>query len=205
VVIVGNTVNKNKQFIVHKTLFSMFQLILIVLAQAQFIGFGFWSIWYCVFHVSPTIQKLDRTPSLVIKYAAFIYFIVKISLALFNIFSSKAEERYGYVDFYFGPGWFISWFDVIWYLILSQLLWISFFLKSRWYRLFNGLLAIIPLFLINRFLEWYDSTTYNKYLSIEQVNIAVFYLINLSIYLMMMVVIQFFMDRWKRFRNKFLT
>ncbi|WP_406827016.1 hypothetical protein [Pedobacter sp. KACC 23697] len=182
----------------------MFQLILIVIAQAQLIGFGFWSIWYGVFHVSPAIQKLDSTPGLVIKYAACIYLIFRISIALFNIFFAQAEERYGYIDFYFGPGWVISWIDVIWYLILSQLLWINFFLKSRWYRLFNGMLAIIPLFLINRFFEWYIPTSYNTYLSIEQVNIAVFYLINLSIYLMMMLVIRFFIDRCKRFRNKSL-
>jgi hypothetical protein len=177
----------------------MFQLLTLLFVQAQFIGFGFWSIWYSVFHVSPTIQKLDRTPVLVIRSVGCIYFIVRVALALFDIYNSKNGNEYA--DYYFGDNLIYSWIDVIWCLILSQLLWINFFLKSRWYRLFNGLLAIIPLSSINKLFDWYDGVSYHQYLIIKEVNIFVFYLINLSIYLMMMVIIQFFMDKLMKIKS----
>lgn len=55
----------------------MFRLLLEVFAQAQFIGFGLWSIWYCVFYVSPTIQKLDSKPAIVIRYTGCITLLLK--------------------------------------------------------------------------------------------------------------------------------
>lgn len=179
----------------------MFQLLTLLFVQAQFIGFGFWSIWYSIFHVSPTIQKLDRTLVLVIRSVGCIYFIVRVALALFDIYNSKDGNEYA--DYYFGDNLIYSWIDVIWYLFLSQMLWINFFLKSRWYRFFNGLLAIIPLSSINRILEWYDGVSNYQYLIIKEVNIFIFYLINLCVYLMMMVFIRFFMGEFMKLKGVF--
>jgi len=176
----------------------MFQLLILFFVQSQFIGFGFWSIWYSIFHVSPTIQRLDRTPVLVIRYTGIIYLVVRMSTALFYIYNSKDRDRY--IDYYFGNDLIHFYIDLIWYLLLSQLIWINFFLKSRWYRLINGLLAIIPISFITSLLERFDGASHYQYFITPELNIFVFYLINLWIYLMAMLVIKFFMDKWSNLK-----
>jgi len=176
----------------------MFRLLLEVFAQAQFIGFGLWSIWYCVFYVSPTIQKLDSKPAIVIRYTGCIYFIAKMGLAIVDIYTSETSE--GYRDYYFGSNMLYSWIDVIWYLMLSQFLWSKFFLKFRCYRLFNGILALIPPLSISILIEYFDGATYIVNPVLKQVNLYFFYLINVVIYLMTMVMISFFIDKWRRIK-----
>lgn len=173
----------------------MFRLLLEVFTQAQFIGFGLWSIWYGVFYVSPTIQKLDSKPAKVIRYTGCIYFIAKISLVLIGIYTSAV-----YKDYYFGSNMLYSWIDVIWYLMLSQFLWSKFFLKFRYYRLFNGILALIPPLSISMLIEYFDGATYFVNPMLKQVNLYFFYLINVVIYLMTMVVISFFIDKLRKIK-----
>lgn len=175
----------------------MFRLLLEVFTQAQFIGFGLWSIWYSIFYVSPTIQKLDSKPVIVIRYTGCIYFIIKIVQALSDIYTSEVSD--GYKDYYFGGNIVYSWIDAIWYSILSQFLWRKFFLKSRYYRLFNGLLALISPRSISKLIEYFDGAgSYPQYLIIKQMNVYFFYLVNVVIYLMTMVVISFFIDKWRK-------
>lgn len=118
---------------------EFFQVSLDILRYHIFIGFGLYSILFFIFKRWARLEKLpsefDQMACKFIIYAGLLYSLLWISLTSFSYFETQGEiERSVFLKRFKGPLWHGFVFEPIYYIALTQLLWIKSFRKSLVYR-----------------------------------------------------------------------
>lgn len=115
------------------------QVSLDILRYHIFIGFGLYSILFFIFKRWATIEELtaefDQMACKFIIYAGLLYGLLWVSLTSLSYFQIQDEiERSVFLSRFTGPLWYGFVLQPIYYIGLTQLLWIRSLRKSTVYR-----------------------------------------------------------------------
>ena len=124
---------------------EFFQVSLDILRHHIFIGFGLYSILFFIFKRWARLEKLasefDQMACKFIIYAGLLYGLLWVSLTSLSYFEIQDEiERSVFLSRFTGPLWYGFVFEPIYYIALTQLLWIRSLRKSTVYRIATAFL-----------------------------------------------------------------
>lgn len=125
---------------------SSFSVLLFFLCACTFLGFGLYSIWFLYARWKNPTRNLKRFDSYARSFvltAGIVYAALWLSELILYWFSAKPEIRVSYEKLLAGPEGFWFWLPPVYYLLVTQLLWVEKLRNWTLTRLIIGLLLIV--------------------------------------------------------------